>query len=59
LHPGEEAFRQTFGLVALMIAECIPSATECVGVIETSSKPVERKPVSYSEKDIAPAMQPT
>ncbi len=41
-----------------MMALYIPGTTECVGVIETSTRPASRSPVSYSEIESAPAMQP-
>jgi hypothetical protein len=37
----------------------MPSATEWVGVISTSVKPAASRPVRYSAKESAPAMQPT
>jgi hypothetical protein len=47
------------GLAALTIAEYMPSATGCVGVMEMFSNPASCRVASYSEKDKAPAMQPT
>src|SRR5262249_22310112 len=46
-------------LVAFTIALCIPSATSCVNSTDTSSKPAASSPVTYSERERAPAMQPT
>ena len=42
-----------------MIAECIPSATACVGSISTSSNPAPSIPERYSANESAPAMHPT
>ena len=47
------------GRTALTIAPCMPSATGCVNVTLTSSKPAPRSSVSYSPTESAPAMQPT
>ncbi len=47
------------GLTARTTAECMPSATGWVGVIETSVNPAATRPARYSAKDRAPAMQPT
>ena len=47
------------GLVAWMIAACMPSAAWWVGVRLTSVKPTSCSPAVYSVKDNAPAMQPT
>ena len=46
------------GRVALMIAPCRPSATACVGSIETSTSPTAANPARYSANERAPAMQP-
>ena len=51
--------RAPAGLVALTIALNIPSATAWVGVTETSISPARARPARNSEKDSAPAMQPT
>src|SRR6266536_4513934 len=47
------------GFVARMMAECMPSATSCVGVISTAVKPAAVRPSRYSVTERAPAMQPT
>lgn len=46
------------GVRARMIAECMPSATEWVGVIVMSVNPACSRPSRYSLMDRAPAMQP-
>jgi len=46
-------------LRALMIAECLPLATSCVGVTVISVKPAAARPARYSTVLNAPAIQPT
>ena len=47
------------GLLALMIAECMPSATWWVGVMVMSVNPAATSPSRYSPMESAPAMQAT
>src|SRR4051794_1849754 len=49
----------SMGLVARTIAPCRPGATSWVKVTEASAKPAAARPARYSERDRAPAMQPT
>ena len=56
--PADSIDAGDFGLVALMMAPCIPSPTRWVEVTDTSVRPTSRSPVSNSENESAPAMQP-
>jgi hypothetical protein len=52
-------WKDVLGLVARMIAPCIPSATSWVNMIDASVNPAAASPSRYSCLDNAPAMQPT
>lgn len=47
------------GLMARMIAECIPGAAWWVNVTSAPANPAAASPSRYSDLDSAPAMQPT
>jgi hypothetical protein len=47
------------GLTARMMAECMPGAASWVNVTDAPAKPAAVRPSRYSERESAPAMQPT
>ena len=58
--PRDQAPRRPeTGLVARMIAACMPGAASWVNVTSASTNPAAASPFRYSARDSAPAMQPT